>query len=53
MWLMSVEEVFSLFFPLVCVAFVGRKSASQRANWLLLFLLAAVLLVLGPWARSV
>lgn len=53
MWSLSVEEMFYLFFPLVCVAFVGRKSPLRRVGWPLLFLLALALLVLGPWARSV
>jgi peptidoglycan/LPS O-acetylase OafA/YrhL len=53
MWSLSVEEVFYLFFPLVCVAFLGHRSPLRRVGWPLLFLLAAGLLVLGPWARSV
>jgi peptidoglycan/LPS O-acetylase OafA/YrhL len=53
MWSLSVEEMFYLFFPLVCVAFVGVRSPLRRVGWPLLFLLAGVLLVLGPWARSV
>jgi len=53
MWSLSVEEMFYLFFPLVCVAFVGRSSPLRRAGWPLLFLLAAALLFLGPWALSV
>jgi peptidoglycan/LPS O-acetylase OafA/YrhL len=53
MWSLSVEEMFYLVFPLVCVAFVGDKSPLRRAGWPLLFLLAGALLVLGPWARSV
>jgi len=53
MWSLSVEEMFYLFFPLVCVAFVGRKSPLRPVGWPLLFLVAAGLLVLGPWARSV
>jgi peptidoglycan/LPS O-acetylase OafA/YrhL len=53
MWSLSVEEMFYLFFPLVCVAFVGEKSPLRRIGWPLLFLLAGILLVLGPWARSV
>jgi peptidoglycan/LPS O-acetylase OafA/YrhL len=53
MWSLSVEEMFYLFFPLVCVAFVGRTSPLRRIGWPLLFLFAGALLVLGPWARSV
>jgi peptidoglycan/LPS O-acetylase OafA/YrhL len=53
MWSLSVEEMFYLFFPLVCVAFLGQHSPLRRVGWPLLFLLAATLLVLGPWARSV
>ena len=53
MWSLSVEEMFYLFFPLVCVAFLGERSPLRRIGWPLLFLLAASLLVLGPWARSV
>ncbi|HEY4359060.1 MAG TPA: acyltransferase [Acidobacteriaceae bacterium] len=53
MWSLSVEEMFYLFFPLVCVLFVGERSPLRRAGWPLLFLLAAALLVLGPWARVV
>ena len=53
MWSLSVEEMFYLFFPLVCVAFVGERTPLRRFGWYLLFLLAGALLVLGPWARSV
>lgn len=53
MWSLSVEEMFYVFFPLVCVAFVGERSPLRRVGWPLLFSLAGVLLVLGPWARSV
>jgi peptidoglycan/LPS O-acetylase OafA/YrhL len=53
LWSLSVEEMFYLFFPLVCVAFVGHRSPLRPVGWPLLFLLAAGLLVLGPWARSV
>ncbi len=53
MWSLSVEEMFYLFFPLVCVMFVGHRSPLRRVGWPLVFLLAAALLVLGPWARSV
>ncbi len=53
MWSLSVEEMFYLFFPLVCIALIGERSPLRRVGWPLLFLLAAVLLVLGPWARSV
>ncbi|WP_419807066.1 acyltransferase family protein [Terriglobus sp.] len=53
MWSLSVEEMFYLFFPLVCVAFLGMRSPVRRAGWALLFSLAGALLVLGPWARSV
>ncbi|HEV2646177.1 MAG TPA: acyltransferase [Acidobacteriaceae bacterium] len=53
LWSLSVEEMFYLFFPLACVAFVGRRSPLRKVGWPLLFLLAGVLLVLGPWARSV
>ncbi len=53
MWSLSVEEMFYLFFPLVCIAFVGERSSLRRIGWPLLFLLAGSLLVLGPWARSV
>ena len=53
MWSLSVEEMFYLFFPLVCVALVGARSPLRPVGWPLLFLLAAALLVLGPWARSV
>ncbi len=53
MWSLSVEEMFYLFFPLFCMAFVGERSPLRRIGWPLLFLLAGVLLVLGPWARSV
>lgn len=40
-------------FPLVCVAFLGQHSPLRRIGWPLLFVFAATLLVLGPWARSV
>ena len=53
MWSLSVEEMFYLFFPLVCVALIGERSPLRRIGWPLLFLLSAALLVLGPWARSV
>lgn len=53
LWSLSVEEMFYLFFPLVCLAFVGHRSPLRPVGWPLLFLLAAGLLVLGPWARSV
>lgn len=53
MWSLSVDEMFYLFFPLVCIALIGERSPLRRVGWPLLFLLAAVLLVLGPWARSV
>lgn len=53
MWSLSVEEVFYLFFPLVCLALLGQRSPVRRIGWPLLFLLAATLLALGPWARSV
>ncbi len=53
LWSLSVEEIFYLFFPLVCVACVGQHSPLRRFGWPLLFLLAAALLALGPWARSV
>lgn len=53
MWSLSVEEMFYLFFPLVCVAFVGERSPVRHIGWPLLLMLAAALLVLGPWARSV
>ncbi len=53
MWSLSVEEMFYLFFPLVCVALVGERSPIRRVGWPVLFLLAASLLVMGPWARSV
>jgi peptidoglycan/LPS O-acetylase OafA/YrhL len=53
MWSLSVEEMFYLVFPLVCVALVGERSPLRRVGWPLLLLLAGVLLVLGPWARSV
>ena len=53
MWSLSIEEMFYFFFPLVCVALLGNRSPLRRFGWPLMFLLAAVLLVLGPWARSV
>ena len=53
LWSLSVEEMFYFFFPLVCVAFLGRRSPLHRIGWPLLLLLAGALLVLGPWARSV
>jgi peptidoglycan/LPS O-acetylase OafA/YrhL len=53
MWSLSVEEMFYLFFPLICVAFVGERSPLRRIGWPLLFLVAGALLALGPWARSV
>ncbi len=53
MWSLSVEEMFYLFFPLVCMGFLGQNSPLRRIGWPLLFLLAATLIVLGPWARSV
>jgi peptidoglycan/LPS O-acetylase OafA/YrhL len=53
MWSLSVEELFYLFFPLVCIALVGERSPLRRIGWPLLFLLVAALLALGPWARSV
>jgi peptidoglycan/LPS O-acetylase OafA/YrhL len=53
MWSLSVEEMFYLFFPLVCVVFVAERSPLRRLGWPLLLLLAGALLVLGPWARSV
>ncbi len=53
LWSLSVEEMFYLFFPLVCIVLVGERSPLRRIGWPLLFVLAAALLVLGPWARSV
>lgn len=53
LWSLSVEEMFYLFFPLVCLALVGERSPLRHIGWPLLFLLTAALLVLGPWARSV
>ena len=53
MWSLSVEEMFYLFFPLLCLAFVSERSPLGRIGWPLLLLLAGALLVLGPWARSV
>ena len=53
LWSLSVEEVFYLFFPLVCIVLLRKRSPLRRAGWPLLFLLTAALLVLGPWARSV
>jgi peptidoglycan/LPS O-acetylase OafA/YrhL len=53
MWSLSIEEMFYLFFPLVCVICVGERSPLRRIGWPLLFMLAGALLVLGPWARSV
>ncbi len=53
MWSLSIEEMFYLFFPLVCIALVGKHSPLRPIGWPLLFLLATALLVLGPWARSV
>lgn len=53
MWSLSVEEMFYLFFPLVCLALIGERSPLRHIGWPLLFLLIAALLVLGPWARSV
>ena len=53
LWSLSVEEMFYLFFPLVCVALVGARSPVRRVGWPLLLALAGALLVLGPWARSV
>jgi peptidoglycan/LPS O-acetylase OafA/YrhL len=43
LWSLSVEEIFYLFFPLLCVLLRGGK-------WLLLLL--AVFVVLGPFART-
>ncbi len=37
MWSLSVEEMFYLFFPLVCVAFLGQHSPLRRIGWPLLF----------------
>lgn len=53
LWSLSVEEMFYLFFPLVCVALLGKHTVLRRFGWPLLFLLVAALLVLGPWAQSV
>jgi peptidoglycan/LPS O-acetylase OafA/YrhL len=53
MWSLSVEEMFYLFFPLVCMAFLAQRSPLRRIGWPLLFALAGTLLVLGPWARAV
>lgn len=53
MWSLSVEEMFYLFFPLVCIALVGERSPLRSVAWLMLLLLATTLIVLGPWARSV
>jgi peptidoglycan/LPS O-acetylase OafA/YrhL len=44
LWSLSVEEMFYLFFPLVCVVL-------RRTKWLVAFLLTFV--VLGPFARTV
>jgi peptidoglycan/LPS O-acetylase OafA/YrhL len=44
LWSLSVEEMFYLFFPLICVVL-------RRTKWLVAFLLAFV--VLGPFARTV
>ena len=53
MWSLSVEEMFYLFFPLVCLALLDERSPLRRVGWPMFFVLAAALLVLGPWARSV
>lgn len=44
LWSLSVEEMFYLFFPLLCVVL-------RRTKWLVALLLAFV--VLGPFARTV
>jgi peptidoglycan/LPS O-acetylase OafA/YrhL len=44
LWSLSVEEMFYLFFPIVCVLL-------GRVKWLIAFLLAFV--ALGPFARTV
>ncbi len=44
LWSLSVEEMFYLFFPLVCAVF-------GRGRWLVVLLLAFV--VLGPFGRTV
>ena len=44
LWSLSVEEMFYLFFPVVCVVL-------RRTKWLIAFLL--VFVALGPFARTV
>src|SRR4029077_9214244 len=43
LWSLSVEEMFYLFFPLICLLFRSRR---------LLVIPLAVFVVLGPFARS-
>lgn len=53
LWSLSIEEMFYLFFPVVCLALLGERSPVRRFGWPLLLFLLAALLALGPWAESV
>jgi peptidoglycan/LPS O-acetylase OafA/YrhL len=48
LWSLSIEEMFYLFFPLVCVVLLRR-----RRGMLLFVALLAILIVLGPFQRAV
>jgi peptidoglycan/LPS O-acetylase OafA/YrhL len=49
MWSLSIEEMFYLFFPPVCLLL---RALGRRANWLLYPLLTA-LIILAPFGRTV
>jgi len=48
LWSLSIEEMFYLFFPLVCVVLLRR-----RRGMLLFIALLAIVIVLGPFQRAV
>ena len=48
LWSLSVEEMFYLFFPLVCVLLLRRRLTRP-----LFFVLLAALILAGPFSRSV
>jgi peptidoglycan/LPS O-acetylase OafA/YrhL len=50
LWSLSIEEMFYLFFPLVCVALLRRGGRWGMAGWVGL---ALALVAMGPFARTV
>lgn len=50
LWSLSVEEMFYLFFPLVCLLFAGNKLFGQGKVF---FAILVVFVLLGPFGRTV